>query len=519
MGAGKVRPLGGRVAAVAAALVTGLAALAAGDTAFAVGGSAVTSETSYGYVVKVNVGNNRGCTGVRLEPQLVATAKECFVVGGVAPVTGPAPAGSTVTPRPKAGAPYAPPVAVDHLFVRDDRNLVLAHLATAAAGVWGDAKVATTAPAPNETLRVLGYGRTATEWTPDQPHTAQYSVQTVSATGLGIVPSTDGTICKGDGGGPLVRENADGTVQLAALVDTSWQGGCYEAAGTRRDATATRVDDLGGWINQYRQTSLLGIVEAGNQSGCLNLRVGTSLYSLAGGDAAVLTVGTKVSVGGYQAPVPSPTCTQGIRFQVTSAKATTTITGTVGLGPENCVRLSYNGTGQTLIGGDPAIVKKDAKVTLIGYPVEGLSGYCAGPFFAVVAAIPAKVVSIRARINNQIVTADNAGASPLIANRTAVGPWEVFDQFDLGEGNIALRAGINTKYVSADNAGASPLIANRTVIGAWETFQLITNTDGSISLKAKANGMYVTAENAGAGALIANRTEIGAWERFDIIVS
>jgi len=26
------------------------------------------------------------------------------------------------------------------------------------------------------------------------------------------------------------------------------------------------------------------------------------------------------------------------------------------------------------------------------------------------------------------VTAENAGASPLIANRTSIGPWEQFDQ-------------------------------------------------------------------------------------------
>jgi hypothetical protein len=36
-------------------------------------------------------------------------------------------------------------------------------------------------------------------------------------------------------------------------------------------------------------------------------------------------------------------------------------------------------------------------------------------------------VSLRAAANNMIVCADNAGASPLIANRTAVGAWESFD--------------------------------------------------------------------------------------------
>jgi hypothetical protein len=34
---------------------------------------------------------------------------------------------------------------------------------------------------------------------------------------------------------------------------------------------------------------------------------------------------------------------------------------------------------------------------------------------------------LRAHANNQIVTADDAGADPLIANRSAIGQWEEFD--------------------------------------------------------------------------------------------
>jgi hypothetical protein len=127
------------------------------------------------------------------------------------------------------------------------------------------------------------------------------------------------------------------------------------------------------------------------------------------------------------------------------------------------------------------------------------------------------VVSLRARANNSYVTADNAGSSPLIANRTSIGGWESFDLLDLGSGNVALRAHANNQIVTADNAGASPLIANRTAVGPWETFQLIHNAGGTVSLLALANNNYVTAENAGAAALIANRTSIGSWEQFDLI--
>jgi lysophospholipase L1-like esterase len=127
------------------------------------------------------------------------------------------------------------------------------------------------------------------------------------------------------------------------------------------------------------------------------------------------------------------------------------------------------------------------------------------------------VISLRAHANGDYVTADNDGGSALIANRTAIGPWEQFDEISEGSGQVALRAHANGLIVTADNAGAAPLIANRTAVGGWETFQLVTNPDGSISLKAQADGDYVTAEDAGAQPLIANRTAIGSWEEFDLI--
>ncbi|MEY9967025.1 hypothetical protein ABIA33_005090 [Streptacidiphilus sp. MAP12-16] len=138
------------------------------------------------------------------------------------------------------------------------------------------------------------------------------------------------------------------------------------------------------------------------------------------------------------------------------------------------------------------------------------------PTQPVISTAPAlRTITLRSRANNDYVTAENAGAGSLIANRTTAGPWEQFDVVDAGNGNIALRARINGKYVTVENAGADPLIANRTAIGAWETFRLITNSNGTVSLLAQVNGKYVTADNAGASALIANRTSIGQWEQFD----
>ncbi len=127
------------------------------------------------------------------------------------------------------------------------------------------------------------------------------------------------------------------------------------------------------------------------------------------------------------------------------------------------------------------------------------------------------VISLRSRANGRYVTAENAGAQPLIANRTAIATWEQFDLLDAGGGHVALRAHANNMIVTAENAGAQPLIANRTAILLWETFQLVHNSDGSVSLKAMVNDNYVCAENGGAQSLIANRTAIGTWEQFDLI--
>ena len=129
-----------------------------------------------------------------------------------------------------------------------------------------------------------------------------------------------------------------------------------------------------------------------------------------------------------------------------------------------------------------------------------------------------QVVTLRARINSMFVTADNSGRSPLIAGRSAIGPWEQFDMVDRGSGNVALRSHANGRYVCAETAGTLPLVANRSVVGPWETFALVRNADGSHSLRARANGRFVTAESGGAGALIANRPAVGPWEKFDLIL-
>lgn len=119
--------------------------------------------------------------------------------------------------------------------------------------------------------------------------------------------------------------------------------------------------------------------------------------------------------------------------------------------------------------------------------------------------------------NRLYVTAENAGNSPLIANRTALGGWETFTIVDLGNGLVALRSTANGLFVCADGRGQSPLIANRKTVSTWESFQLIDNSDGTISLRSQANNAYVCADGAGASPLIANRQAVGDWEKFLLV--
>ena len=78
---------------------------------------------------------------------------------------------------------------------------------------------------------------------------------------------------------------------------------------------------------------------------------------------------------------------------------------------------------------------------------------------------------------------------------------------------INLHAGANSKWVTAEDAGASPLVARASTPGAWEKFDVVGNADGTVSLIAHVNGKYVSADHGGAAPLIANRSSAGDWEK------
>lgn len=84
------------------------------------------------------------------------------------------------------------------------------------------------------------------------------------------------------------------------------------------------------------------------------------------------------------------------------------------------------------------------------------------------------------------------------------------------DGSVNLKALGDGDWVTAESGGSSPLIANRTSIGPWEEFDLVRDTV-PVSLRAHANNDYVTADNAGASPLIAIQTSITTSEQFDLI--
>lgn len=80
-------------------------------------------------------------------------------------------------------------------------------------------------------------------------------------------------------------------------------------------------------------------------------------------------------------------------------------------------------------------------------------------------------VALYSHANHRFVT---AGSSPLLADSTSSGRAQTFQLVRNSDGTVSLLASATGKYVTAEDAGASALIADRTAIGPWEKFTLIT---------------------------------------------
>ncbi|MFE6056293.1 trypsin-like serine protease, partial [Kitasatospora sp. NPDC056446] len=230
--------------------------LLAGTPAPAVSGDTPPTG-SYAFTAKLDIGNGqRACTGALIDPYWIITAAACFADNPTQPTTVPAgpPALKTTATIGRTDLTTTTGQVRDiaELVPRTDRDLVMARLADPVTDI-APLVLSATAPTAGENLLVTGYGRTRTEWVPDKLHSAAFTVGTIDPTGLTITAKspTDATICKGDTGGPALRQAGD-HYELAALTSRSWQGGCLgtPATETRTGAVSTRTDDIAGWIQQ-----------------------------------------------------------------------------------------------------------------------------------------------------------------------------------------------------------------------------------------------------------------------------
>jgi hypothetical protein len=116
--------------------------------------------------------------------------------------------------------------------------------------------------------------------------------------------------------------------------------------------------------------------------------------------------------------------------------------------------------------------------------------------------------SFLSKASSGFVTAGNAGASPLVANRSQIGEWELFKLIDNTDGTTSLQSKVSQKFVTAGDGGDSPLIANRDAVGLSEKFDLaaVPGDPGAFSLRARANNKFVTF-TVGTGTLVASNND------------
>ncbi|MFI1205644.1 FG-GAP-like repeat-containing protein [Streptomyces sp. NPDC020883] len=252
--------------AAAASGLTGALAQAVTGPAAANGAYAFTAQLAIG-------GGERDCSAVLVDPLWVLTDSNCFAdKPGAAVAAGKPKLKTTATVgRTDLNAKDGHSLDVTELVPNPDRGLVMARLSAPATGV-APVALADSAPTNGEILKTAGFGRTETEWIPDKLHTAAFAVGAVAEPAVSLSGKTkDDAICKGDAGGPVLRERAGRTELVALSSASNFQGCLGETKGDAPSlASATRTDGAADWIQQVRLSALVPDVTSVMTTGDFN---------------------------------------------------------------------------------------------------------------------------------------------------------------------------------------------------------------------------------------------------------
>ncbi|WP_254870732.1 trypsin-like serine protease [Streptomyces sp. KAI-26] len=242
-----IRPRQARgVMTVGLALAVTAGLFTAAPAAQAISGESAAAN-AHAFTAQLHIGEGdamRGCSAALVHQQWLLTATSCFASTSGAAVKPGKPA---LKSRATLGKQTLDIVEV---VPRDDRDVAMVRLAEPITTVK-PVELAADAPETGETLLGAGFGRTRTQWVPNQLHTGEFRVDSATDTTVALTGQNGVSVCKGDTGGPALRRKG-AEVELTAVHSRSWQGGCLGETETRTGAVNARVDGLAGWVKDVR---------------------------------------------------------------------------------------------------------------------------------------------------------------------------------------------------------------------------------------------------------------------------
>ncbi|HET7534181.1 MAG TPA: hypothetical protein VFJ83_13605 [Nocardioidaceae bacterium] len=132
--------------------------------------------------------------------------------------------------------------------------------------------------------------------------------------------------------------------------------------------------------------------------------------------------------------------------------------------------------------------------------------------------------------NGKYLCAEGAGGGVLVANRSAMGPWETFEALEHPEPSdsvltTSIRTVSKVHFLQADGGGGAGLSARGPWPLQWETFDIVAADRASRGLPDGArvqvrtdSGHYLQAEGGGGGKVSAAGPWPREWETFTLVV-